>query len=139
MTTIYSERWLLYFMDVAERTAQLSYANRLKVGAVAVRDKRIILVGYNGTPPDQDNVCEQNGKTLPHVLHAEENLILSAMRFGIGLPGCSIFITHSPCINCARLIYGSGISSVYYKTLYHDDTGIRFLSMVNIPTYHICQ
>lgn len=119
-------------MDVAVRTSELSYATRLKVGAVAVRDKRIVCVGFNGTPPGLPNVCESDGVTLPTVLHAEENLILFAAKNGISLNGCSIYVTHQPCLNCARMIYGAGISDVTYKEIYRTSEGLEFLESVGV-------
>lgn len=119
-------------MDVAVRTSELSYATRLKVGAVAVRDKRIVSVGFNGTPPGLPNVCESDGVTLPTVLHAEENLILFAAKNGISLNGCSIYITHQPCLNCSRMIYGAGISDVTYKEIYRTSEGLEFLESVGV-------
>lgn len=119
-------------MDVAKRTSMLSYAERLKVGAVAVRDKRIICVGFNGTPPSLPNICECNGTTLPTVLHAEENLILFAAKNGISLAGCSIYVTHQPCLNCARMIFGSGCQEVVFGETYRSDEGLKFLESVNL-------
>lgn len=119
-------------MDVAKRTSMLSYAERLKVGAVAVRDKRIVCVGFNGTPPGLPNECENNGTTLPTVLHGEENLILFAAKNGISLAGCSIYVTHQPCLNCARMIFGSGMVEVVYGDAYRSDEGLKFLESVNL-------
>lgn len=119
-------------MDVAKITADLSYATRLKVGAVAVRDKRIVCVGFNGTPPGLPNECESDGQTLPTVLHAEENLILFAAKNGISLAGCSIYVTHQPCLNCARMIFGSGMVEVVYGDAYRSDEGLKFLESVNL-------
>lgn len=86
-----SSRWDDYFMDVAVRTAELSYAKRTKVGSIAVKERRIILCGYNGTPPGDDNSCEElvDGElvTKPAVLHAEENLIIFSSKYGISLNG----------------------------------------------------
>ncbi len=143
------DRWETYFMDVAERTALLSYAKRLQVGAVAVRDRRIVACGFNGTPAGLPNECEdivcKNGKdtcacfdnaclvTKPNVLHAEENLILFCAHHGISLKGCQLFCTHHPCLNCARMIYGAGISKVIYKYDYtgkNSDESKKFLSSV---------
>jgi len=123
-----SKKWLEYFMAVSFETANLSYAQRLKVGCVAVKEKRIILCGFNGTPPGMNNVCEDSeGKTLPFVIHAEENLILFSAKTGISLKDSSIFITHSPCPSCSRMILGSGISEVYFKHSYRDLSGLDFL------------
>lgn len=131
-----SKKWIDYFLRVTQDTAQLSSANRLKVGCVIVRDKRIILCGYNGTPSGEDNQCEDEfGKTLPNVLHAEENAILYAANQGISLRDSSIFINYSPCLHCSRMIFGSGIKEVYFQTLYRNQEGLEFLNQVKIP-YH---
>jgi len=136
-----NNRWDNYFLDVALRTSELSYAERLKVGAVAVKENRIILCGFNGTPAGDDNTCEHlvNGqlKTKPNVLHAEENLILFASKHGISLNNSTIFITHLPCPNCSRLIYGAGINRVVYKHVYRDLSGIDFLKARNIVVNNI--
>lgn len=130
MTT---NKWTKYFMDVAELTAKLSHARRLQVGAVASRGNRLLLTAYNGTPPGMSNTCEHvledgtYGPTLPQVLHAEENLIATATRFGICLEGASVFLTHSPCVHCAGLLLSAGITKVFYKNEYRDDSGVRYL------------
>ena len=126
------KKWDNYFSSIAEATAQLSYATKLKVGAVAVSNRRIICQGYNGTPSGLSNICEIDGKTLPSVLHAEENLILFAAKKGIKLEDTTLYITHAPCINCARMIYGAGFKDVYFKDFYKSDEGIAFLISVNI-------
>ncbi len=129
-------KWDKYFIDVANRTAELSHAKKLQVGAVAVRDKRIILCGFNGTPPGDDNNCEDiidgNLITKSSVLHAEENLIVFSAKLGISLKNSHIYITHNPCSICSRLIYGAGIKRVVYKNFYKDDLGIQFLKSRNI-------
>ncbi len=125
-----------YFMRVAEATAQQSYAEKLKVGAVAVNDGRIICTGYNGTPPGEDNRCEDivwseelgaHLKTRPDVEHAERNLIYFAARKGIRLEGASLFVTTSPCMECARAIFNAGITEVHYKDLFNDKSGLDWL------------
>jgi dCMP deaminase len=149
-------------MDVAFRTAQMSRAIKMKVGAVAVRDRRIVLCGFNGTPEGMPNECEtrvypssldhlaaeeiqtqypyidENGScyalmTRPEVMHAEENLILFSSKKGIALEGCEIFCTHQPCLNCARMIYGAGFTRVVFKEKYHCDDGIDFLRYMRVP------
>lgn len=125
-------KWDDYFMGTAKRTAELSYASRLKVGAVAVRNKRIICIGFNGTPPELPNECEKDGVTLPTVLHAEENLILYAAKVGISLQGCSIYITHQPCLNCARMVFGAGFREIIYGEAYRSDEGLKFLESVSL-------
>ena len=114
-------------MDVAERFAQLSSATRLQVGAIVVKDDRIISIGYNGMPAGWDNVCEHEGKTKPEVLHAESNAIAKLAKSPESGDGATIFITHAPCIDCAKLIYQSGITTVYYKNDYRSTQGIDFL------------
>ena len=88
------------YMDVAERFAQLSSATRLQVGSIVVKDDRIISIGYNGMPSGWDNVCEHEGKTRPEVLHAEANAVSKLARSPESAENASIFITHSPCMDC---------------------------------------
>ena len=134
------------YMDVAARFAQLSSAVRLQVGAIVVKDDRIISIGYNGMPSGWDNVCEdkvwtQDGdyglKTKPEVLHAESNAIAKLARCSESGEGASIFITHAPCIDCAKLIYQSGIRQVYYRSSYRNTDGIEFLKKCNIGVEHL--
>jgi len=124
-------------MDVAERFAQLSSATRLQVGAIVVKDDRIISIGYNGMPSGWDNCCEHEGKTKPEVLHAESNAIAKLARSPESGEGASIFITHSPCIDCAKLIYQSGIATVYYKNDYRSTQGIEFLTRSDIEVVKV--
>jgi dCMP deaminase len=124
-------------LDVAARYSQLSQARRLKVGAVVVKDDRIISIGYNGTPPGWDNNCEdyhgldlKGNPTLvtkPQVLHAEENAIGKLARSHESGDGAAMFLTHAPCAQCAKLILVSGIRSVFYRDTYRDDSGVQFL------------
>ncbi len=133
-------------MDVAARFAQLSSAVRLQVGAIVVKDDRIISIGYNGMPSGWDNFCEdtvyqQDGtsvlKTKPEVLHAESNAIAKLARCSESGDGASIFVTHSPCIDCAKLIYQSGIRQVYYKYDYRSRDGIDFLNKCDVGVEQI--
>lgn len=136
------KKWIDAFMDTAERFSQLSSAKRLQVGAVVVKDNRIISIGYNGTPAGWDNCCEEvievheDGgvitKTKDEVIHAEANAISKLARDGESGNGASLFCTHAPCVQCAKLIYGAGISSVYYRNSYRDEDGINFLNKCNI-------
>lgn len=144
------QKWIDAFMDTAERFAQLSSATRLKVGAVVVKDNRIISIGYNGTPAGWDNECENEEiiwdndallmgvidrrelKTKPEVIHAEANAITKLARDGESGSGSSIFCTHAPCLDCAKLIYGSGITNVFYRESYRNTDGINFLKKCNI-------
>ena len=129
------------YMDWALRAAELSYARRLKVGAVVVKDDTVISYGYNGMPAGWDNNCEYEGGlnplgtelgertliTRPEVLHAESNAISKLARSSNSGLGADLFVTHSPCIECAKLILQSGIARVYFGSHYRDDAGIKFL------------
>jgi len=125
------------YSDIAERVSKLSSARRLQVGAIVVRDDRIISIGYNGMPAGWDNNCEhlqEDGtlKTRPEVLHAEMNALIKLARsYESGL-GADLFITHSPCMECAKGIYQAGINRVYYGTQYRSREGIQFLKQSNI-------
>lgn len=121
-------KWQQAYMDTAERFGALSTAKRLQVGAIVVKDNRIISIGYNGMPSGWDNECEdENFKTKPEVLHAEENAIAKLASSHESGKGAEIYITHSPCMNCAKLIYASGVAKVYYKHKYRSEDGIHFL------------
>jgi dCMP deaminase len=137
------EKFKRAYMKTAETFAELSHARRLHVGAIVVKDDRIISIGYNGMPAGWDNNCEDvvqhsddttSLKTKPEVLHAETNAIAKLARSNESGLGADIFITHAPCLDCAKLIYQSGIHSVYYKKDYRDSAGINFLlkSGVNV-------
>ena len=112
------EKFISAYMDVAERFAQLSYAQRAKVGAIIVKDDRIISIGYNGMPSGWDNVCETEGRTNPEVLHAETNAIAKLAQSSESGKDATLFCTHLPCMDCAKLIYQSGITHVYYREEY---------------------
>lgn len=119
-------------MDTAKRFSELSTATKLKVGAVVVKDHRIISIGYNGTPPGWDNNCEyttDDGKltTKDEVIHAEANAIAKLSRDGESGLGSSLFCTHAPCIHCAKIIQGAGVKKVYYNQSYKNEDGIDFL------------
>jgi len=138
------EKWVDAYMDVAERFAQLSSARRLKVGAVVVKDNRIISIGYNGTPAGWDNNCEFEVtstfdadaptvlKTKDEVIHAEANAISKLARSNDGGDGAYLFCTHAPCIECAKLIYGAGIKKVFYRDIYKNEHGLNFLTKSGI-------
>ena len=136
------QKFIDLYMDWARRVAQLSYARRLNVGAVVVKDDTVISYGYNGMPAGWDNNCEEEVlfdygnrtgeakhelKTKPEVLHAESNAIAKLARSNNSGLDADIFITHSPCMECAKLIYQSGIRNVFYRENYRDNTGIDFL------------
>ena len=140
VTLMMKKKWIDAFMDTAERFARLSSAKRLQVGAVVVQDNRIISIGYNGTPAGWTNDCEgEDGKTKGEVIHAEENAILKLARDGERGNGASLFCTHAPCIQCAKLIYGAGIQKVYYRDTYRDTLGIEFLQNCNIEVEQVIE
>jgi dCMP deaminase len=119
---------LTMYMEMARVAAKQSYANRLKVGALAVKDHRILSVGYNGTPSNRDNECEgADGKTKPDVIHAEMNLIYKMARDGQAAQGADLFITHSPCFECAKAILTVGFKKVWFGAEYRDSSGVDFL------------
>lgn len=140
------EKFILFYFDVAKRVAELSHAKRLKVGAVIVKDHRILSYGYNGTPAGFDNCCEfevtefqteygvgsklvKTGelKTKPEVIHAEMNAIAKIAYHGDSCKEATMFLTHSPCIECAKIILQSGISDVYYLQDYRSTAGVDLL------------
>lgn len=115
-------------MQTAEVYAKLSSAKRLEVGCVVVKDNTIIGIGYNGMPSGWTNECEdENFKTKPEVLHAETNALAKIARSTNSSEGATMFVTHSPCLDCAKLVYQSGINNVYYRSNYRSDDGINFL------------
>jgi dCMP deaminase len=140
------QKYIDLYMDWAGRTAQLSHARRLQVGAVVVKDDSVISYGYNGMPAGWDNDCEywiEDGdlgsgwKTKPEVLHAESNAIAKLAKSTSSGNGANIFITHAPCIDCAKLIYQSGINSVYYRSSYRDTSGIEFLEKSGVTVKQV--
>ena len=133
LDTFVKQKWVDAFMDTAERFAQLSSAKRLQVGAVIVQENRIVSIGYNGMPAGWTNECEgEDGKTKDEVIHAEANAILKLARDGERGYGSSLFCTHAPCIQCAKLIYGAGVSKVYYRESYRNTDGLDFLGKCNV-------
>jgi len=120
-------------MDVARRFAELSSAKRLHVGAIVVKDDRIISIGYNGMPSGWSNICEdvlEDGslKTKPEVIHAEANAIAKLAKSTESGKDAVMFLTHAPCIDCAKQIYTAGITKVYYENDYpRGSDGITFL------------
>ncbi len=124
-------------MRAAHIYAELSTARRLKVGALVVKDDRIVSIGYNGMPSGWDNNCEYdledgNIKTRPEVLHAETNALAKLARSTESGLDADLFVTHSPCLDCAKLIYQSGIKRVFYANAYRDNSGINFLKSSGI-------
>lgn len=124
------------YMKVAETFAECSTARRLHVGAIIVKDDRVISIGYNGTPVGWDNNCEDEYvneigesllRTKPEVIHAETNAIAKLAKSTESGSGSVLFVTHAPCLDCAKLVFQSGISSVYYRNSYRDSFGVDFL------------
>lgn len=142
-------------MKAAEAYAELSYAKRLQVGSIITKDNRVVSIGYNGTPAGWDNNCEQisyknvgkadDGQdivelefvTKPEVIHAEANAIAKLAKSSESGDGTVMYITHSPCFNCAKLIYTAGIRKVYYRNSYRNTDGIDFLNKCNIEVEKI--
>lgn len=141
------QKFINLYMDWAKRLSTLSHAKRLQVGAVIVKDDTVISYGYNGMPAGWDNNCEDEIsypdtesitlKTKPEVLHAESNAISKLARGHNSGANATIFITHSPCLECSKLIYQSGISRVFYSQDYRDSSGINFLLRSGIPVEKI--
>lgn len=152
-------RYDQYFLNRCFEASGMSYCKRLQVGAVAVRDNRTILDGWNGTVPGQDNCCEEPKecpqcgdllqpdpycklcegtsvikKTKPTVIHAERNIIFYAAKKGIALEGATMYITHRPCIGCAQAMAAAGITRVVYAEDYKTAEGIDFLKELKIKT-----
>lgn len=145
-------------MKVAETYAQLSTAKRLQVGAVIVKNGTIIGIGYNGMPAGWDNNCEEKEVTYderdthnssdwnydstkksyfrlvtkPEVIHAESNAICKVTKSTNSSENADMFVTHAPCVHCAKLIYQSGIQKVFYRNEYRDDSGIKFLKLCGV-------
>jgi len=135
------QKWIDAFMDTAERFAQLSSAKRLHVGAVVVKDNRIISIGYNGMPSGWTNECEEVVhriaeepilRTKDEVIHAEANAISKLAKSGDSGDQADLFCTHAPCVHCAKMIYGAGIKKVFYRNSYKDEHGLQFLQKCGI-------
>ncbi len=131
------QKYIDLYMSWAVSAAQMSHARRLQVGAVIVKDDTVISYGYNGMPAGWDNDCENIigyekeqpvYKTKPEVLHAESNAISKLAKSSNSGDGADIFITHAPCLDCAKLIYQSGIRRVWFGQHYRDDAGVKFLT-----------
>lgn len=126
-------------MFAAYAYASCSTAEKLNVGCVLVKDDRIISIGYNGMPSGWTNVCETEQRGVltskPEVLHAESNAICKLAKSTESGAGAVAFITHSPCLHCAKLLFQSGIVAVYYDREYRSDEGLKFLKASHIPVY----
>ena len=162
------QKFINYYMDIAELTSKLSSAIRLNVGAVIVKGNKILGTGYNGMPTGWTNECEYkeympgdvlDGELYPfeeyditvesnrryrlvtkdEVLHAEMNVISKVSASTESSDGATLFVTHAPCIHCAKAIYQSGIKQVYYRDAYRDSRGLEFLEQggVNVTKYPV--
>lgn len=158
------QKFIDAYMDVAERFAKLSSAKRLQVGAIVVKDDRIISIGYNGMPAGWTNECEvkeyfignipekyktdpwlfkeEDGgvgrlKTKDEVIHAEANAIAKLAKSNESGDGSMMFLTHAPCIDCAKQMYTAGIKKVYYRNSYRDTLGTDFLERCGVQVEKI--
>lgn len=125
------------YMKIAYEIAQMSYANRKKVGAILVKDNSILCYGYNGTVSGFDNNCEIDNVTVPEVIHAEGNCIAKVAKSTSSCEGAVLYVTLSPCYECSKLIIQSGISKVYFHEFYRNINGIDFLNKMNVPCIHL--
>lgn len=139
-----ASRYDQMYLDICERISLMSFANRAKVGAILVKDDNIIAMGWNGTPKGFDNECEHNPNpslshtlvTKPEVLHAESNCISKVARSTQSSLGATMYITISPCMECAKLIAQSGIVKVVYKSFYRDKKSLDFLKKCGIIVFN---
>lgn len=126
------------YLQMAAQWASLSYCERKQVGAIMVKDRMIISDGYNGTPTGFENICETpQGNTKWYVLHAEANAILKVARSTQNSEGATLYQTLSPCKECSKLIYQSGIKRVVFTKKYKDQEGIDFLIKAGVEVVHI--
>ncbi len=128
----------LRYLRMAGIWAENSYCQRRQVGALIVKDKMIISDGYNGTPSGFENVCEdEQGVTKPYVLHAEANAITKIARSGNNSNGATLYVTDSPCIECAKLIIQAGIKRVVFQRNYRLTDGVDLLRRAKIEVIHL--
>lgn len=126
------------YLRMATIWAENSYCSRRKVGAIIVKDRMIISDGYNGTPSGFENICEdKNNITKPYVLHAEANAITKVARSNNSSDGATLYITASPCLECAKLIIQSGIKRVVFNELYRISDGLDLLKRANVECVYI--
>ena len=127
------QKFIEAYMDTAERFAQLSSAKRLQVGAIIVKDDRIISIGYNGMPSGWTNECETpENVTKDEVIHAEANAIAKLAKSSESGNNAVMFLTHAPCIHCAKQIYTAGIRKVFYRDTYRSEQGLEFLAKCDV-------
>ncbi|MCQ2211237.1 MAG: dCMP deaminase family protein [Paludibacteraceae bacterium] len=134
-----SKQYLLdqRYLAMARIWSMNSYCQRRQVGALMVKDQMIISDGYNGTPSGFENICEDNNVTKPYVLHAEANAITKVAKSNNSSAGATMYITASPCIECAKLIIQAGIKRVVYSEEYRNRDGIDLLERAGIDVLHV--
>jgi dCMP deaminase len=126
------------YLRMARSWSKLSHCNRKQVGAIIVKDEMIISDGYNGTPGGFDNCCEdEDGNTHWYVLHAEANAILKVAKSTNNCKGATLYLTHSPCKDCSKLVLQAGITRLVYAEQYKDPSGIDFLTSAGLDVIHI--
>ena len=126
------------YLQMAAIWAKNSYCKRRQVGAIIVKGKMIISDGYNGTPEGFENICEdENNKTKPYVLHAEANAITKVAKSNNSSEGSTLYVTTSPCMECAKLIIQSGIKRVVFSDLYNKNEGLEILRRAGIEVKHL--
>ncbi len=143
MTVTQPERpsWDEYFLRIAFTVAERSTCDRAHVGAVIVRDRRILTTGYNGAPASLPH-CDDVGHLMldghcVRALHAEQNAIIQAALHGVGTVGSMIYVTHQPCLTCAKMIINAGIERVVYAGNYPDENSQRFLQEASVSLLHM--
>lgn len=126
------------YLRMAKIWGENSYCTRLQVGALLVKDKRIISDGYNGTPSGFENICEDgDNKTKPYVLHAEANAITKVAASNNNSTGSTIYVTHAPCLECSKLIIQAGIRRVVYAEKYRLTEGVELLERAGLEVIYL--
>lgn len=138
-----SNKEISLYLNIAKEFSKLSKADKLKVGACLVTKTGVILGGVNGTPTGLDNKCEDYTEdglvTRPEVLHAEKNAILKAAREGVSVMESTMYLTHSPCVQCASMLIQAGVKKVYYRLSYRCDSGLKLLDKAGIEQKQILE
>jgi len=162
-----SPKYRKMFMQMANTVSEQSYAVRLKVGCVVVKDDKVVAMSYNGTPKGCDNCCEERKyfdrhgggwispdeiemtypyvdgddryslKTKDEVIHAEQNAIIQMALSTESIKDCSMFITHAPCLQCAKMVLQAGIKELYFEQEYRDMSGVAFLLKYGVKVTHM--
>ena len=138
MSSAKQRKYDIAYLKMALEWAKLSYCKRRQVGALIVKNRMIISDGYNGTPTGFENICEDDENyTKWYVLHAEANAIMKVAASTQSSQGATLYVTLSPCRECSKLIFQSGIKRVVYHNEYKDSSGIKFLKKAGIEVTHI--